>query len=145
MVEYESDQLFPFPRDRVWKLLQDHFDDSLIGRIHPLIKQQRTVSRTGDLTIVERTIDARGKLLNSEWRITARPPESYRWEILTSRGPYSPGSWMESTFAEEGTGTRIRARGSLRISVLPFFLPQRPTIARVMDSIDEEDQKYLRV
>lgn len=144
MGEYQSEQLFPYPIDRVWKLLQDHLDDSRIGRIHHLIKQQRSVSREGDSVVVERTIDARGRLLDSTWRVTSRPPDSYRWEILSGSGPYAVGSWMESSYASEAGGTRIRSRGNLKISVLPFFLPQRPVIRRVLDSIDAEDQTYLR-
>ena len=144
MVGYESDELFPFPRDRLWKLLEDHLDDSLVGRIHPLIKQQRTASRSGDSVIVERTIDARGKLLASQWKITYRPPDSSRWEIVSGQGPYAPGSWMENSYAEEGTGTRMRTRGELKITVLPFFLPQRPVLRRVLDTIDSEDQRYLK-
>ncbi|MGA8536290.1 MAG: hypothetical protein WB789_02730 [Thermoplasmata archaeon] len=144
MVNYQYDQLFPFPRDRVWKLLQDHLDDSRVTRIHSLVKQQRTISKTGDSTVVDRMIDARGKLLASQWRVTCRPPDSFRWEVLTSKGPYSAGSWMENTYVEEGGGTRIRSRGDLKISVLPFFIPQRPVIRRVLDTIDAEDQNYLR-
>jgi hypothetical protein len=144
MVDYDGEFVLPFPRERVWKLLHDHLDDALISRIHPLIKRQRTISTTGDLTVVERTIDARGKLVTSEWRVTVRPPDLFRWEILTSEGPYSPGSWLENTYVDEPGGTRVRTRGSLRISVLPFFLPQRAFINRVFDSIDTEDENYLR-
>jgi hypothetical protein len=144
MVEYDGELVLPFPRERIWKLLVDHLDDTLVTRIHPLIKRQRTISKDGDLTVLERTIDARGKLLTSEWRVTARPPDLYRWEILTSQGPYSPGSWLENTYVTEAGGTRVRTRGSLRISVLPFFLPQRSFINRVFDAIDTEDENYLR-
>jgi hypothetical protein len=144
MVDYQDEQLFPFPRDRVWKLLQDHLDDSLISRIHPLVKQQRTISKSGDSTVVDRTIDARGKLLASQWRVTARPPDYFRWEILASHGPYATGGWMEHTYTDEGAQTRIRSRGNLTISVLPFFLPQRTFVRRVLDMIDDEDQRYLR-
>jgi hypothetical protein len=144
MVDYQYEQLFPFSRDRVWKLLQDHLDDSLIMRVHPLVKHQRTISKGGDTTVVDRTIEARGKLLTSQWRVTTRPPDSFRWEVLTSNGPYAAGSWMENTYTQEGANTRIQSQGSLTISVLPFFLPQRTFIRRVLDSIDAEDQSYLR-
>jgi Polyketide cyclase / dehydrase and lipid transport len=144
MVAYESDQLFPFPRDRVWKLLNDHLDDALISNIHPLIKQSRTISRDANAVVLERTIDARGKLLTSQWRVTARPPDTFRWDIIASNGPYAVGSWMESTYTEQGGNTRIRSRGDLKISILPFLIPQRPVIRRVLDDIDSEDQAYLR-
>ena len=144
MVEYRSDALFPYSRDRVWKLLADHTDDALIGRIHPLIKQQRTVSRGDSTAVVERSIDARGKLLTSQWKYSFRRPESMRWEVVEGTGPYAPGSWLENTYVEEAGGTRIRSHGELRITVLPFFIPQRAAVSRVMDSIDGEDQAYLR-
>lgn len=144
MVGYESDERFPFPRERLWTLLQDHLDDSRVSRIHPLIRQQRTTSRDGDSVIVDRSIDARGKLLSSQWKITYRPPDSSRWEIVSGPGPYAPGSWIENSYSEEGAVTRIRTRGEVTISVLPFFLPQRPVLRRVLDSIDSEDQRYLR-
>ncbi len=144
MVAYEFDQLFPFPRDRLWKLLNDHLDDQLITKIHPLVKESRTVSREGHTTVFDRKIDARGKILTSQWRVTAKPPDSFRWEIVTSEGPYASGSWMESHYAEESGGTRIRSGGDLKITVLPFFIPQGPIIRRVFDDIDAEDQAYLR-
>jgi hypothetical protein len=100
MVDYQYEQLFPYSRDLVWKLLQDPLDDSLIVRVHPLVKHQRTISKGGDTTVVDRTIEARGKLLTSQWRVTARPPDSFRWEVLTSNGPYAAGSWMENTYTQ---------------------------------------------
>jgi hypothetical protein len=144
VVAYENDQLFPFPLERVWKLLNDHLDDALITTIHPLVKQSRTVSRDANSVVFDRRIDARGKVLASQWRVTARPPETFRWDIVTSEGPYSAGSWMENTYSEEGGATRIRSRGELKISILPFFVPQRPVLRRVLDDIDAEDQARLR-
>jgi hypothetical protein len=144
MVDYSSDELFPFSRDRVWKLLQDHTDDALISRIHPLIRQQRTISRTEDSATVERSIDARGKLLTSQWKYTFRRPDYLKWEIVAGTGPYAPGSFIENTYLEQPGGTRIRSGGQFKITVVPFFIPQRPVLARVLDSIDSEDQAYLR-
>jgi hypothetical protein len=144
MVSYESDDLFPFPREQVWKLLAQHTDDAVISQIHPLIRGQHTVSRGDGSVVLERRIDARGKLVTSQWRLTSRPPESFRWEILASEGPYATGSWMENTLSEEGNGTRIRSRGELKVTVVPFFIPQRAVIRRVFDTIDAEDQRFLR-
>jgi hypothetical protein len=144
MVAYESVQLFPFPRERVWKLLNDHLDDALITKIHPLVKQSRTVSRDTNSVVFDRMIDARGKVLASQWRVTTRPPDTFRWDIVTSNGPYAAGSWMENAYSEEAGGTRIHSRGDLKVSILPFFIPQRPIIRRVFDDIDAEDQAYLR-
>jgi hypothetical protein len=144
MVEYRDELLFPFSIDCVWKLLQDHLDDSLVVRIHPLVKQQRTVSRRGDSVVVDRTIDARGKLLSSQWQFTPRPPGLFRWEVLGGNGPYAAGSWMENAYSQEAGGTRIWLRGSVKITALPFFIPQRPVIRQVLDTLDAEDQSYLR-
>ncbi|HXW67343.1 MAG TPA: SRPBCC family protein [Thermoplasmata archaeon] len=144
MVRYEHDEVFPFPRDRVWQLLRDHTDDTRISRIHPLIRQQRTIGQTGASTTLERSIDARGRLLSSQWRYTARPPDMLRWEIVAGTGPYALGSWMENTYSEAAGGTRIQSRGELRITVVPFFLPQGTVLKRVLETIDAEDQTYLR-
>ena len=144
MPEYQSDELFPFPRERVWKLLEAHMDDARISTVHPLIQQQRTVSRDGDAVVVERHIDARGKTVTSQWRITQRAPDSYRWDIVAGNGPYSVGSWMENTYSEEAGSTRIRSRGELKVVVVPFFIPQRSVIRSVLNTIDAEDQKFLR-
>jgi hypothetical protein len=144
MVEYQSNELFPFPRDRVWDFLRDHADDARIGRIHPLIKHQETVVRSDDSAVVNRSIDARGKVLASQWKYTFRRPDYVKWEILGGTGPYAPGSWLENTYTEEPGGTRIRSRGSIRITVVPFFIPQKAALARVLGTIDAEDQRYLR-
>ena len=141
---YESDEVFPYPREAVWRLLRDHTDDTLISRIHPLILTQRTVARSEGSATVDRTIDARGRSLASQWRYTYRAPDQLRWEVVSGTGPYAPGSWMENRYSDAPGGTRIQSRGELKISVLPFLLPQRPFLRRVLDSIDAEDQRYLR-
>jgi hypothetical protein len=144
MVAIESDELLPFARTTVWRLLQDHMDDSQISRIHPLVRKQSTLSTTGDTTLVERTIDARGKLLRSQWKVIYRPPDVFRYDIVAGDGPYAVGSWLENSYAEEGAGTRIRTRGDLKVTVVPFFIPQRVVLRRVLDTIDAEDLNQLR-
>ncbi len=143
MVDYASDEVMPFPRERIWQLLDDHLDEEKVARIHPRITRQSTVSRDASSIVLARSIDARGRLLRSRWRITARPPDTYRWEILEGEGPYATGSWMESSYTEEARGTRVRSEGRLRLTVVPFLLPQGPVIRRVLDSIDAEDRRYL--
>jgi len=143
MVEYEESEVFPFPRDRVWKLLAAHLDPTTIGRIHPLIKGQKTLGTTGDQTTLQRTIDVRGKPLNSQWMITLRPPDFSSYEILASEGPYSEGSSVENHYSDAPGGTLIRSRMKLHISVLPFFLPQGLMARRVLDTIDREDRTFL--
>ncbi|HZY92706.1 MAG TPA: SRPBCC family protein [Thermoplasmata archaeon] len=144
MVEYRDDSVFPAPRDRVWQLLAAHQDDATIGRIHPLIRTQRTVSRTETGSVVERTIDARGKLYRSTWKLTYRAPEFSRWEVVTSEGPWAVGSYVENSYTDAPGGTRIQTHGDLRITVLPFFLPQRRFVRNVLESVDTEDRAFLR-
>lgn len=143
MAEYASDDVFPAPREKVWALLKAHLDPALATRIHSKILTQTEVSRDGDAVVVEREIDARGRRLRSRWKITLRPPELGRWEIVDGEGPYAPGSFIESQYSEAPGGTRIVAHGKLKITVLPFFLPQGPVARRVMDDIDREDRAYL--
>ena len=143
MVEYQDDGIFPASRDQVWRLLRAHLDPEGITKIHPRVKSHALVSQDGDSALVRRTIDVRGKLLPSEWRITSRPPEMSRWEIVTSEGPWTAGSWIENHYTEAPGGTRIQTRGDVKVKVLPFFLPQRPVIRRVFADVDQEDIAYL--
>jgi hypothetical protein len=139
MVAYEDGGVFPAPPEAVWSLLQAHLDDERIHSIHPLVQTQQTISRSESETIVERTIDARGKSMRSKWKITHRRPEVARWEIVESEGPWKAGTYLENSYSPAPGGTRIRSRGDLKISVLPFFLPQMPVIRRVLDQLDAED------
>ena len=126
MVSYESDQLFPFPRERVWKLLNDHLDDAMITKIHPLVQQSRTISRDSNSVVFERMIDARGKILSSQWKITSRPPDTYRWDIVTSNGPYTAGSWMQSTYHGRRREHSDSVSGRAQDLRPPIFLPTAP-------------------
>jgi len=144
MVDYQDQELFPAPRDRVWTLLKAHLDDAKIPQIHSLIRSQVTVSHSGDEWTFDRTIDARGKLLKSRWKLTYRPPGFGRWEVVSGEGPWAEGSYIESTYAEAPEGTLIKSHGDLKIKVLPFFMPQKSTIERVLGDIESEDRSYIR-
>ena len=144
MVEIQEEAVFPAPREALWKLLSAHLDDAAISRIHPLLKSQKTVSQSGTETILDRWTDVRGKVLRSRWKVTARTPELYRWEILDGDGPWTPGSYVENVYSAVASGTQIRSRGALKISVLPFFLPQKSIIRKVLDQLDSEDLAFLR-
>jgi hypothetical protein len=143
MVELQDSFVFPAPPATLWRLLEAHLDPAQITAIHPLVRSQALARREGDAVVLRRTIDARGRRLTSEWRVTAHPPDVNRWEILTSEGPYATGSWLENRYVPVPGGTRVDTRSDLRITVLPFFLPQRPVIRRVFDSLDREDTAYL--
>jgi hypothetical protein len=143
MVDFSDEELVPAPRAIIWKLLNDHLDDKKITTIHPLIQSQTTVSHTGNDTLVDRVIDTRGKMLKSRWMLTLEPPEHYRWEVHASEGPWAPGTYMDLRYEQVPGGTRVLARGALTISVLPFFLSQKRTVARVLNDISIEDSGFL--
>ncbi len=139
MVAYKDEGVFPVPPDVLWNLIQSHLDDQTISRIHPLVLSQQTVSRTDSEAIVDRTIDARGKPMRSKWRVTYHRPDSYRWEVLDGEGPWAVGSYLENRYSPAPGGTLIHSRGDLKITVIPFFLPQRSIIRRVLGDLDTED------
>jgi len=144
MVTYEDDDLIEAPRAIIWQLLTDHLNDAKIVEIHPLVRSQKTLSRTDHETVVERVIDVIRKPKSSRWKLTRDPPERFRWEILESQGPWTPGDFLELTYSEEGKRTRVHARGELTIQNLPFFLKQPRTIRRVLEDLRTEDVFWLR-
>ena len=144
MVAYDEEELFPAPREIVWKLLNDHLNDAKIVDIHPLITSQTTVGREGGAVIVDRVIEVRRKPRKSRWKLTYEPPERARWEVVESEGPWTPGSHLEATYAEAGKETRIRAHGDVTVLELPFFLSQPRVIRKVFNDIHTEDVWYLR-
>jgi len=144
MVAFEDESVIDAPRAVVWKLLTDHLDEAKIVDIHPLVRSQKLVSRTEHEVVIDRVIDVNRKMKKSRWKLTFRPPEQARWEILESEGPWTPGSYLELTYTEVGKTTRVHAKGELAIVDLPFFLSQPRTVRRVLDDIDTEDVWYLR-
>ncbi|HYA54088.1 MAG TPA: SRPBCC family protein [Thermoplasmata archaeon] len=144
MVAYSEEDLFPAPREVVWRLLTDHLNDAKIVDIHPLIQSQKTVGRTGNDVIVDRVIDVNRKLKKSRWKVTYDPPERARWEVVESEGPWTVGSFLELTYADEGKSTRIRAHGEVTVLNLPFFLSQPRVIRKAFNDIQTEDVWYLR-
>jgi hypothetical protein len=61
MVAFEKNRVFPAPPEAAWRLLERRFDDTPIHAIHPLALSQTTVPRIGVGSILERTIDLRGR------------------------------------------------------------------------------------
>ena len=144
MVAYEDDDVIEAPRAVIWQLIQEHLDDAKIVEIHPLVLSQKTLSHTERETVVERVIDVNRKPKTSRWKLIHEPPVRFRWEILESEGPWTPGDFLEITYLEEGKRTRVHARGELTIQNLPFFLKQPRTIARVLEDLRTEDVFWLR-
>jgi hypothetical protein len=143
-LEIHEEAVFPVMREAIWKLLAAHLDDAAISRIHPLLTAQKTISRDDSQVLLDRWTNVRGKVLRSRWKVTVRPPELYRWDIVEGEGPWTPGNFIENTYASVDSGTQVRSRGDLKISVVPFFLPQKSLIRRVLDQLDSEDLAFLR-
>jgi hypothetical protein len=144
VVEYRDVSIFPFPRERVWELWEAHWDDARISQIHPLVRSQRTLSRSSNEILVERTIDARGKLLKSQWKYTVRAPDFVRYDIVSGDGPYAPGAFVETQYSEVPGGTQLQTHAQGRITVLPFFLPQKLFFQKVLADVDKEDEAFLK-
>ena len=143
MKDYHDDGIITAPVSAVWKLIDSHLDDAVIHTIHPEVLEQTTVSRGSPDSVVDRVIDVRGKQMPSRWKLTLRPPDLYRWEIVGGDGPWQTGTYVESTFSEAPGGTRIVSHGQLYISVLPFFLPQGIMIRRILSQIESQDEARL--
>ena len=143
MKEYRDDGIINAPLSSVWTLINSHLDDAAIHAIHPECLEQTTESRGSPDSVVNRVIDVRGRPMKSRWKLTLRPPNFYRWEIVGGEGPWQTGTYVESTFSEAPGGTRIVTNGSLYISVLPFFLPQGVMIRRILAQIEAQDEARL--
>jgi len=144
VVQYSDEDLIEAPREVVWKLLEEHHDDTRISAIHPLILSQKTVRRTEGEILVDRVIDVRRKPKKSRWRITFDRPERYRWEVLESEGPWASGTYLELTYADAPKATRVAARGALTVLGLPFFLSQERAVRSALTDLRTEDVWYLR-
>ncbi len=144
MVAYEDEDLIAAPREVLWKLLREHLDNAKVVTIHPLILSQKTVSRTGDEAVVDRVIDVNRKKLKSRWKITYHPPDRSRWELLESEGPWTPGSYLDITYEEAPSGTRVRVKGDLTVRARPFFLSQDRAVRSILNDLHTEDVWFLR-
>lgn len=122
----------------------DHLDDAKAPVIHPLIQSQTTVSRTDREAVLDRVIDVGRKLKKSRWKISYEPPDHERWEVVESEGPWTPGSYLDLTYAEAGKQTRIRAKGELAILKPPFLVSPERAVRTVLDDLYTEDVFFLR-
>lgn len=143
MVSYEDDDLIAAPRHIVWKVLEDHLDDKKILTVHPLVQSQKTVSRTGSGTVVDRVIDVARKPKKSRWKLILEPPDHFRWEVLESEGPWTPGSYLDLHYEEVPGGTRVRSRGELSVRPLPVFFSQKRAVGQALIDLTSEDWNYI--
>ncbi|MCI4323873.1 MAG: hypothetical protein L3K03_07660 [Thermoplasmata archaeon] len=145
MPTYSDQGLISVPKDRLWQLLRLHEDDAQISRVHPDILAQKTLSRSGNEVVVERTLKTPGGPKLSTWKLTSAPPDSYRFEIVGGEGPFTQGSFMQNRYTETAQGTQVVSHGEFTLLGVPRigFLQKR-IVRRVFDKIDMEDQKYLQ-
>ncbi len=142
MVKIEMGGIFPASREKLMKVLEMHFDDTLIGQIHPGVTQ-RTLSREGWRATFVREWPLGRRVWMATWRCELSHPEKYRFEILASEGPIEKGFYLENTYAEQPEGTLISTRGEIDIRGVPRFL-QTWFTERTLTRIDKQDLNYLR-
>jgi hypothetical protein len=130
-------------RDRLWSVLALHLEDDVIVEIHPSIVSQRLVSKEDDSWLFQRKIRDSGRTFNLLTKVTTRPPEMYRWEIIESDGGVAAGSYVENHYEETNRGTSIDTTIRMSLRGVPGFL-QKWIIERRMDQADEEDFRYLK-
>lgn len=140
---YENEELIAAPRSIVWKLLEDHLDDTKIRTIHPLVLSQKTVERTGSGVQLERVIDVGRKPKKSRWMIAYAPPDHAHWEVLESEGPWASGSYLDVRYEEVPGGTHVVAWGALSVRDPPLFVSQKRAVAQLLKDLDAEDFNYL--
>ncbi len=153
MVKIEVEGLIPIPRDRLWKVLARHLEDTAIGKIHPSILSQLTIEREGtrsyqdltlsEITTVEREMRTAGRKWKCTWRINVSPPEKYRFEVLASSGVLAPGSYISNTYYDSAGGTRIVTIGEMHPLGIPRFL-EGWLVKRRLNRADKEDIEYLK-
>ena len=111
-VEVSSD-VFAQPRERIWALLQD---PSVLSRLLPGVERFEAVGQDQYAIVVKLGVGAvRGTYTGKVALTDQRPPESYRLVGEAKGGPgWAKGS-ATMTLAEEGSGTRLVARGDAQI------------------------------
>jgi hypothetical protein len=144
MAEYAEEGVFPISRDQLWRFIDQHSDPQTVVQIHPDIASQTVVSQNGDELVVDRGLRFRKAILHSKWKLTARRPDSYAWEILDGEGPILAGSRMLNTYTEVNGGTKITSQGEVRILKVPGFLTKR-VIRGVFRDIDRQDRAFLHL
>jgi hypothetical protein len=141
MVRYSDDTTVPLPRERLWRLLDLHAQDSVISRIHPEVVSQETVTQQPGEYVVKRGVKVIRKVATATWKVTYRPSETFRWEILDGNGPWSAGSYLSITYSDAPGGTRMVTEGELTVVGLPGFLQNR-IVRSALGRIDDEDLEY---
>ena len=144
MAHYSGEGTIPISRERLWNFLQLHSDPAVIGQIHPEVVRQEIARSSSTEVVLERQLRVpRNRVLSSTWKVTLRPPEVFRWEIVAGDGPMTVGSWVENRYTDAPEGaTRVKTEAEMTILKVPRFL-QKTGVRRVLNSIDAQDAAYL--
>lgn len=142
MVRYVDESVVPIPRDRLWRLLDQHAREGEISRIHPEVVSQQTVSQGPGELVVKRGVRMFRRVVNATWKISFMAPERYRWEILDGNGPWAAGSYLANQYSDAPGGTLVRTEAELTVVGLPGFLQNR-IVRLVLGRIDGEDLDFL--
>jgi hypothetical protein len=142
MVIISEESVFPAAREKLWGVLELHTDNEVIGRIHPTVLSQKQVSKEGNRWVLERVMHTYGRTFNLTMRYEMAPMDFFRWEIIASTGPVTPGSYIESRFSDAGDATKLITRGEMTLKGLPGFM-QRWFVGRTLGQADKEDLRYL--
>lgn len=142
MVRYADESVIPVPRERLWRVLDLHAQDATIARIHPDVLSQRTVRQAPGEYVVTREVKVLRRTASATWKVTFRPPDLFRWEVVDGTGPWSAGSYLANEYAEAPGGTRVKSEGELTVVGLPGFLQNR-LVRSALARIEEEDLRFL--
>lgn len=142
MVVVSEEVIYPFPRERVWRLMELHMDDEVVRRIHPSVLSSRKLSNQGNVWIFERTMHTRGRTFSLRWRFELKPKESVREDVVWSTGGIAPGSFLENTYSDINDFTKVSTRGNMVLLGVPGFLQGR-VLKSAFSETDNEDLKYL--
>lgn len=142
MVVVSEETVFPFPKEKVWRLIELHMDDQVVRKIHPGILSSRQLSREGDVWAFERSMRTRRRTFTLKWRFELKPMESLREEVISSTGGIAPGSFLENSYSAVGDSTKVSTRGNMILMGVPGFLQGR-LLKGVFSNTDKEDLRYL--
>jgi len=143
MTRFKMESVFPAPRDQLWRVLKLHVEDDQILRIHPSFLSQRQISREENRWVLERKVRLLGRNYTFTMAVEMTPPETYKWEIMTSNGLLDPGSYVENRYTEAEERTKVSTTVQMTLKHVPGHL-QGWMIKRNLSQADDEDLEYLR-
>ena len=145
MAHYSAESGIRISGAGLWEFLDLHADPAVIGQIHPDVLHQSVVRSSLKESVLERTLRVpRNPTLNSTWKVSRDPPETFRWEIIGGDGPMETGSWVENHYADSPEGSMwVRTEAGTSLRKVPRFL-QKTAVRHVPNSSDSQDLAYLQ-